>query len=65
MNFKAWLLAERGRTYRLAKALGISQTAVACWVTVPVERLQQVSEFTGIPAEELRPDLARIFKKSA
>lgn len=63
--FRTWLDAERGRRLRLATQLGVVPSAISAWsYTVPVERVEQVSKLTGIPAAELRPDLARIFNGS-
>jgi DNA-binding transcriptional regulator YdaS (Cro superfamily) len=48
---------ERGRRKRLAVALGIHPSAVSMWSRVPGERLGDVSRITGIPMQELRPDI--------
>lgn len=42
---------------RLAREIGITRGAVAQWDRVPAERLREVSEATGLPLEQLRPDL--------
>ena len=41
----------------LANALGISYEAVRLWKEIPVKRIAKVSELTGIPRHELRPDI--------
>jgi DNA-binding transcriptional regulator YdaS (Cro superfamily) len=41
----------------IAKALGITTQAISQWKRVPAERVSQVSEATGIPVQDLRPDL--------
>lgn len=41
----------------LARKLGISQQSIQQWVVVPVKRVKQVSEITGVPREELAPEL--------
>lgn len=41
----------------LSKALGLSRAAVSQWSTVPVGRLLDVERITGIPREQIRPDL--------
>jgi DNA-binding transcriptional regulator YdaS (Cro superfamily) len=41
----------------LAVALGISGEAVNNWKRVPVERVLEVEKITGVPREELRPDI--------
>lgn len=52
-----YLDEERGRRNKLAAALGISPGAISQWEKVPAERLGDVSRATGIPPEELRPDI--------
>lgn len=42
---------------QLARDLGITTGAVWQWRRVPAERVVDVSRLTGIPREELRPDL--------
>lgn len=42
----------------LAKAIGdITSQAVSQWKRVPAERVVDVEKATGIPREELRPDI--------
>lgn len=41
----------------LAKALGIKPQAVQQWRKIPVGRIIEVERVTGIPREELRPEL--------
>ena len=41
----------------LAKALGISPQAVWQWNTVPPHHVIPIERLTGVPREELRPDL--------
>ena len=44
----------------LARALGIDHSSVIGWRKkgrVPAERVRKVSEISGIPLHELRPDL--------
>lgn len=53
----AWIKAERGRLSELAGSLGVTPGAVAQWEKVPAERVPAVSRATGIPREDLRPDL--------
>lgn len=43
----------------LAGALGISYQAIQQWKKIPAERLVDIEKATGIPREELRPDLYR------
>lgn len=60
-KLRKYLDGERGRKSALAANLKISPSAISMWDQVPTERVGAVSQFTGIPAEELRPDLAAIF----
>lgn len=55
----AWIKAERGRLTRLSKALSITTGAISQWEKVPAERMGDVSRETGIPVQELRPDIFR------
>lgn len=43
----------------LAEKLGITLQAVAQWPRVPPARVHEVSDITGIPPHELRPDIFR------
>lgn len=52
-NFKL----NRGGITRLATALRISSQAISQWKRVPAERVLDVERITGIPRQELRPDL--------
>jgi DNA-binding transcriptional regulator YdaS (Cro superfamily) len=40
----------------LAERLGITSGAVGQWKHVPLTRVRAISEITGIPYHELRPD---------
>jgi DNA-binding transcriptional regulator YdaS (Cro superfamily) len=46
-----------GGTTALARRLGISKQAVSMWGRIPAERVIAIEAATGIPREELRPDL--------
>lgn len=48
---------ERGAKLRLARELGITHGAISQWRRVPAERVIEVERITGIPREQLRPDL--------
>lgn len=52
-----WIKAERGRLSRLAEFMDITPGAVAQWTEVPAERMGDIASFTGIPMQELRPDI--------
>ena len=57
-------LRESGRKQAdIARALGVSEGTVSKWVAgaVPADRLADFAQVTGIPAAELRPDLAEAF----
>lgn len=60
MSVLAEYLAARGKVALLARGLGISHAAVSQWSGhCPAERVVDVERITGIPREELRPDLYR------
>lgn len=59
-----YLNAERGRRITLADALKINPSAISQWKEVPAERMGDVSRITGIPLEELRPDIFRAAEAS-
>lgn len=44
-------------TGKIAKRLRISTAAVYMWTEIPVSRVFDVEEVTGLPRELLRPDL--------
>ena len=46
-----------GGLEKLGQPLGISAQAVAKWRRVPADRVVDVERITGIPREQLRPDL--------
>jgi DNA-binding transcriptional regulator YdaS (Cro superfamily) len=48
-----------GTMDKLAIALGISCPAISQWKRIPPGRLVDIERITGIPREELRPDLYR------
>ena len=50
------LFASRGPSV-LANDFGISAQAVHQWRRVPVKRAKEIEQLTGIPREELRPDI--------
>lgn len=57
------LRARDMRLVDLSRALGVDKATVSRWARrhIPHDRLEDVSRVTGIPAHELRPDLASIF----
>lgn len=54
---RQYLDAERGRSVKLALALGITPGAISQWEKVPAERVVDIEKATGIPRDDLRPDL--------
>jgi DNA-binding transcriptional regulator YdaS (Cro superfamily) len=51
--------AKVGGESALARALGIKVQSVQKWKKIPAERVLDVEYATGIPREQLRPDLYR------
>jgi DNA-binding transcriptional regulator YdaS (Cro superfamily) len=49
-------LSGHGSLTRFAQQLGVSPQAINQWEIVPLSRVRQVEEITGIPRHELRPD---------
>jgi DNA-binding transcriptional regulator YdaS (Cro superfamily) len=48
---------------KLGRMLGISHQAIGQWESIPAERLIEIEILTGVPREELRPDLFRGFER--
>ena len=46
-----------GGPTRLAALLNITQGAISQWERIPPSRVQIVAHLTGLPAEQLRPDI--------
>ncbi|NHN85778.1 hypothetical protein GOB93_14165 [Acetobacter musti] len=46
-----------GGVNALARALGIKSPSIYSWKKIPPQRVSAVEAATGIPREELRPDL--------
>jgi DNA-binding transcriptional regulator YdaS (Cro superfamily) len=53
----SYLNEQRGRRFELAKALGITPSALSQWKRVPIDHVHDVSRVTGIAASDLRPDI--------
>lgn len=51
------VLFKVGNAVKLATHLGISRQAVSRWKKVPMRHLSAISDLTGIPRQELRPDV--------
>jgi DNA-binding transcriptional regulator YdaS (Cro superfamily) len=52
---------EPGLLARIARALNVNPQAVSQWRMVPLERLLVVERLSGIPREQLRPDVGMIW----
>lgn len=46
-----------GGVAQLASQLGIARQAIYQWSRIPAERVADVERITGVPRNELRPDL--------
>jgi len=46
-----------GGIAELARQLNVTRQAVSLWDKVPLKHLRAVSKMTGIPRQQLRPDL--------
>ena len=51
------VLRHYGYVNAMSRAFGISRQAISHWDKVPMKHLARVSSETGIPRQELRPDL--------
>lgn len=58
MNIKD-IIQKAGGVCSLARQLGVRHVSVIRWKEVPVKRLLEVERITGVPREELRPDIFR------
>jgi hypothetical protein len=54
---EAFRYSQYGRFAAIGRELGISKQAISGWRAIPAEWVRQLSDFTGIPAWRLRPDL--------
>lgn len=55
--FREWTEAERGRKVWVANAIGVTAGTISQWSHVPTDRIIEIERHTGIPRQELRPDL--------
>lgn len=51
------VIAKAGGMRALARALGINYQAIQSWKEIPAKRVLEIEQATGIPREQLRPDL--------
>jgi DNA-binding transcriptional regulator YdaS (Cro superfamily) len=49
--------ARRGLMAEIARVLGLTKGAVWKWRVVPAERVLAIERISGIPRQQLRPDL--------
>jgi hypothetical protein len=63
MNALQRAIDKAGGPSAFAKRLGISRQALWKWKRVPADRIIQIERLTGVPREELRPDLYRPRKR--
>jgi DNA-binding transcriptional regulator YdaS (Cro superfamily) len=52
-----------GSRRKLARILGVSHQAMSKWHDVPAHWIIRIEQVTGVPREELRPDLYRLRDK--
>lgn len=48
-----------GSASALAEALHVTRQAISKWRKIPLERVIAVERITGVPREQLRPDVFR------
>lgn len=75
MDIRAALRSNGHRQRDVAARLGVTEPTVSRWIAwardhetgvpIPADALPVLAEMTGIPATELRPDLARVFAPEA
>lgn len=58
----AFACEKAGNTAVLARHLGINRQAVHQWTEIPIRHVHKIHEVTGIPLNDLRPD---VFKGGA
>ncbi len=51
------VLKKAGGPSALARALGVTPSAVTQWRDVPAKHVYRTATITGIPVQEIRPDL--------
>lgn len=56
-------LFRRVKVKDLADGLGITTAAVYAWHEVPLDRIADIERISGLPREQLRPDIYK-YKKS-
>lgn len=56
-NLATFLRDKGTKPSSLATKLGLNKSTVSRWKRIPAERVLQVEKATGIPREEIRPDI--------
>jgi DNA-binding transcriptional regulator YdaS (Cro superfamily) len=64
-KLNSWIQERRGRLSELATSLNITPAAIKQWQIVPADKLVAIEAFTGIPRQELRPDLFEGMRETA
>lgn len=59
----ALAVAKAGGMRALARELGINYQAIQSWKRIPAERVIAIERITGIPRDQLRPDLYKVSDK--
>jgi DNA-binding transcriptional regulator YdaS (Cro superfamily) len=52
-------ISAAGGQRKLAAMLGISRQTIEMWKNVPVQHVVTIERLTGVPREQLRPELYR------
>ncbi len=47
----------KGSISALARSIGITRAAICQWERIPAGRVVEIERLTGVPRQELRPDL--------
>lgn len=50
-------IEKSGGLSALSRQIGITRQAISQWDRIPAEQCRQVSEISGVPLHELRPDI--------
>ena len=57
-NLILWRVFEHfGSASALARHLNVTRAAVSAWTHIPWQHVRTIERLTGIPKEELRPDV--------
>ena len=58
-------IEKAGGLRALARQLGIAHQSILQWERAPAERIVEIERVTGVPRQELRPDLFEGMRLSA